>query len=389
MTPGGLHRRQVLGILGGGSASCLLAGAAGTLPALAEDVGTPGGSLAPEADGGLVPRPARWWKKKEGLTIECGLCPRRCAVADIERGTCGVRENRGGQYYTLVHSRPCSLHLDPVEKKPLFHVLPGTASLSLAAAGCNMECRFCQNWEIAQARPEQVSSFSLSPGQVAALAVRNGAPTISCTYTEPVVWAEYVYDIAVAGKKAGLRTLIVSNGYIEEEPLADLCQVLGAVKVDLKAFTQKFYQESCKGELKPVLDTLRRLRKRGMWTEIVTLIIPTLNDGEAEIRELARFVKNDLGAEVPLHFTRFHPSYRLMNLPSTPVPTLDRAVRVAQEEGLQFVYMGNVPGHPAENTVCPGCRKIVIRRRGMAVLENRLKNGRCPDCSRAIAGIWT
>ena len=382
-----LDRRRALGLLVGGCAACLAA-AGGGIPSRAEDTAGPGPLPAP-GEGGAAAHKARWWKKKEGSKIECGLCPRHCVVSDIERGTCGVRENRGGEYYTLVHSRPCSVHLDPVEKKPFFHFLPGAPALSLATAGCNLECRFCQNWEIAQARPEQVESITLSPAEIVALARKNNAPVVACTYTEPVVWAEYVQDIAAAGRKAGVRTLMVSNGYIEDEPLKDLCQVLGAVKVDLKAFTQKFYQEQCRADLKPVLETLRRLRKHGMWTEIVVLVIPTLNDGEAEIRGLARFVKQDLGPDVPVHFTRFHPSYRLMNLPSTPVATLDRAVQIAKAEGLNFAYVGNVPGHAAESTYCPSCAKMLIHRVGLAVVENRLKDGRCPDCRRAIPGIWS
>jgi pyruvate formate lyase activating enzyme len=381
-----LGRREVLGLMAGSCAACLLAAGGGL--ALAEQASGPS-VLSTPAEEVLAAHKARWWKKKEGLKIECGLCPRHCVVSDIERGACGVRENRGGEYVTLVHSRPCSMHIDPIEKKPFFHVLPATGSLSLATAGCNFECHFCQNWEIAQARPEQVKSSPVSPEEVVAIAVREKAPTIACTYTEPVVWAEYVYDIAAASRLKGVRTLMVSNGYIDEEPLNDLCGVLGAVKVDLKAFTQKFYQEQCKGEIKPVLETLRRLRKKGMWTEIVVLIVPTLNDGEQEIRDLASFVKNDLGPEVPVHFTRFHPSYRLMNLPSTPVPTLERAHRVATEAGLQFVYLGNVAGHPAENTYCPACKKMVIHRIGMAVVENRMKAGRCPDCGYALPGIWS
>jgi pyruvate formate lyase activating enzyme len=287
-----------------------------------------------------------------------------------------------------VHSRPCTIHLDPIEKKPFYHVLPSSASLSLATPGCNIECRFCQNWQIAQARPEQLQTFELTPERVAATATRHRAPTIACTYTEPVVFAEYVHDIAVAARKVGVRTLLVSNGYVLEQPLDELIDVLGAVKIDLKAYTEKFYREVCSGELKPVLDTLRRLRKKGMWTEIVVLVIPTLNDGEEEFRALARFVRDDLGAEVPVHFTRFHPSYRIMNLPRTPVATLEKARNIARNEGLSYVYVGNVPGHPGNHTYCPGCGEIVIRRTGMAVLDNRLDRGRCPSCRHAIPGVW-
>jgi pyruvate formate lyase activating enzyme len=380
-------RRQVLeALLVGGCAACV-AGIGGLRRAYGQDVAE-GPSLIPAADSDLPLHPARWYKKLEEGRVECKLCPRKCRVADRERGACGVRENRGGEYYTLVHSRPCTLHLDPIEKKPLFHVLPGTKSLSLATPGCNIECKFCQNWQIAQARPEQIRTFELEPERAAALAVERDAPTIACTYTEPVVFAEYVHDIAVASRKVGVRTVLISNGYIQEKPLEDLMQVLGAVKIDLKAYTEKFYRESCSGELKPVLDTLRRLRKKGMWTEIVVLVIPTLNDRDEEFRSLARFVRDELGAEVPVHFTRFHPAYRLMNLPRTPVATLESAWNIARSEGLQFVYVGNVPGHPGNNTYCPGCGRVVIRRMGMAVLTNRLDKGRCPNCDHTIPGVW-
>ncbi len=382
-----LGRRGLLGgLLLGGCAACL-AGRVGISSALAEDTATGGAPAAPEAE--LAARPARWYKKLDGGRIECGLCPKKCRVADLERGACAVRENRGGEYFTLVHSRACSLHIDPIEKKPFYHVLPGTGSLSLAAPGCNIECKFCQNWEIAQVRPEQVKTGDLPPGRIAALARQYQTPTIACTYTEPAVWSEYVYDIAVEGRKAGVRTVVVSNGFIQADPLAELVEVLGAVKIDLKAFTERFYREQCKGELKPVLDTLRALRKKGMWTEVVVLVIPTLNDGEEELRSLAKFVRSDLGPDVPIHFTRFHPYYRITNLPSTPVETLERARNIAIAEGLQFVYLGNVPGHPGNHTYCPGCKKVVIERTGMAVLTNRLSKGRCPDCGRAIPGIWS
>ncbi len=388
MSDADLDRRRVLGTLvAGGCAACVLA-RLGVSGALAQDAGV-GPPLAVSPAGDLPARPARWYKKLDGLRVECGLCPRKCRVADMERGACGVRENRGGEYYTLVHSRPCSLHLDPVEKKPFYHVLPGTSAVSLATVGCNFECRFCQNWEIAQARPEQIPAIDAPPARLVEVAKAYGSPTIACTYTEPVVWSEYVYDIAAAGRKAGIRTLMVSNGYIQPEPMGDLLDVLGAVKVDLKAYTDRFYRDTCKGELKPVLDTLRLLKKKGMWTEIVVLIVPTLNDGEQEHRELAKFVAGDLGPDVPVHFTRFHPGYRLMNLPSTPVPVLERAREIAMAEGLHFAYVGNVPGHPGNHTYCPGCKTVLVERTGLAVTQNRLVKGRCPSCGREIPGIWS
>jgi pyruvate formate lyase activating enzyme len=386
--PSDPDRRRLLGALFASGCAACLAGTGGLVRAHGQDAAE-GRSLVDGVSGSLPLHPARWWKELPEGKVECELCPRECRVADRERGACGVRENRKGEYYTLVHSRPCSLNLDPIEKKPFNHVLPGTASLSLATPGCNIECKFCQNWNIAQARPEQVRTFELRPDQVATLARQKGAPTISCTYTEPVVFAEYAHDIAVSANKVGVRTLLVSNGYILEKPLDDLIEVVGAVKVDLKAYTDRFYREQCSGELKPVLEALRRLRRKGMWTEIVVLVVPTLNDGDGEFRDLARFVKNDLGPEVPVHFTRFHPSYRIRNLPRTPISTLERAWKISRAEGLHFVYVGNVAGHPGNNTYCPGCGEMVIRRLGMATLKNRLKKGRCPDCSRAIPGVWS
>ncbi|MCC6131779.1 MAG: AmmeMemoRadiSam system radical SAM enzyme [Acidobacteria bacterium] len=374
-------RREFLCSLGG---ACVAAVAG---PGFAQDV-APRGTMVPVEEGGLAPRPAGWYKKLPEEWVQCGLCPRGCRISDAERGTCGVRENRKGNLYTLVHSRPCTVALDPIEKKPFFHVLPGSPVLSLATAGCNFDCKGCQNWEIAQARPEQVRSFTLTPEDAIGVARERGAPLVACTYTEPTVFSEYVLDIARAGRGKGIRTVVVSNGSIQQQPLADLCAELAAYKVDLKGFNETFYRQHTGGELKPVLETLRRLMKLGTWTEIVVLVIPTLNDSVEEIKSLARFVVNDLGPEVPVHFTRFHPAYRLMNLPSTPVSTLERARQTAMEQGLRFVYLGNVPGHPGENTLCPGCGRTLIKRRGMALLENNLKGGSCPDCRRKIPGVW-
>ena len=383
MTEPELRRRQMLAVLASGAAALCC-------PRLvrAQDESL-GAALESGPSVGLAATPARWWKNAGELRIECELCPNKCRVADRERGTCGVRENRDGKYYTLVYGRPCSIHIDPVEKKPFFHVLPGATAFSLAAPGCNIQCKFCQNWEISQVRPEQVQTFAKSPEAIAQGAKHFGSPLIACTYSEPVVWSEYVFDIAAAAQKAGLKTLMVSNGYIEKGAMNDLCGVLGAVKIDLKAMTEKFYKEQCVGKLAPVLDTLRLLAKHKMWTEIVTLVIPGLNDSEQEARDLARFVKNDLGPDVPVHFTRFHPSYRLQNVPSTPVSTLTKLRDISMAEGLSYVYVGNVPGHPGNNTYCPGCHKMLIKRLSMVTLENRIASGKCPDCKRAIAGIWS
>ncbi len=338
---------------------------------------------------GPAPQPARWWSPLPDRGVACGLCFRGCEIPEGERGECGVRENRGGRLRTLVHSRPVALNLDPIEKKPFFHVLPGAPALSLGTAGCSFHCRWCQNWEISQSRPEKIPVPIRTPGEIVALAVRSEAPLVACTYSEPTVFAEYVYDVAVAGRKAGLKTVVVSNGSIREEPLRELCPVLAAYKVDLKAWSERTYREMCSGERNAVLDTLRRLAKVKLWTEVVTLVIPTINDSEAEIRSLARFVKDEVGRETPLHFTRFHPTYRLTNLPPTPVATLERAREIALAEGLPFAYVGNVPGHPGESTYCPGCKARLIHRVGMAAVGNRLRKGACPDCGRAIPGVWS
>jgi pyruvate formate lyase activating enzyme len=383
-----MSRRSFVGGLATSCAGCLLGGGRALAAAPLQDPFRPEAPLVPE-EGGLNPVPARWTKPLENEWVECGVCPRACRISPGERGTCGTRENRRGRLYTLVHSRPCALGLDPVEKKPFFHVLPGTMALSLATAGCNLECRCCQNWEIAQARPEQVPTKSMPPAAVVALAKQKGAPLVACTYTEPVVFSEYVLDIARAGRRDGVRTVMISNGYVQEQPLADLCRELTAYKVDLKGFDEAFFRHHTGGELKHVLETLRRLRRHGTWTEIVYLVIPGQNDSEAEARGLSRFVRDELSAETPLHFTRFHPSYRLQNVPSTPVATLERCRAVAQAEGLRFVYLGNVPGHPAENTYCPGCAQLLVRRIGMAVTENRMTGGSCPACRRAIPGVWS
>ncbi|MDO8136923.1 MAG: AmmeMemoRadiSam system radical SAM enzyme [Candidatus Brocadiales bacterium] len=331
---------------------------------------------------------AMYYKKLEDLRVECQLCPKQCRIADLERGYCGVRENRSGKYYTLVHSRVCALHIDPIEKKPFFHYLPGTPSLSLATAGCNVECKFCQNWQISQFRPEQIESIKLSPKEVIKHAKENSCPSVAYTYTEPVIFYEFMYDIARVGKEEGVTSVMVSNGYIKEEPLVELCRYLDAVKIDLKAFTEKFYKEACSSELKPILETLLTLKKLGIWFELVVLIVPTLNDSEGEIKEMCAWVFKELGPDVPIHFSRFHPTYKIKNLPPTSVRTLEKARQIALDAGLHFAYVGNVPGHEGENTYCPGCKELVIKRVGFTILQNTVRGGKCHHCQHPIAGVW-
>jgi pyruvate formate lyase activating enzyme len=333
-------------------------------------------------------REASFYEKLPYQKTKCKLCPRECVIDDHERGYCGVRENRGGTYYTLVHSRVCAAHIDPVEKKPFFHFYPGTLAFSVATAGCNVNCKMCQNWDISQARPEQVHADYLPPATLAQLARDNGCDSIAYTYSEPVIFYEYVADSARAARAVGVKSAVVTGGYIQQEPLKKLCGLVDAVKVDLKGFTQKFYKEVVNGELKPVLEALSTMRKLGMWNEIVYLVIPTLNDSDAEFKGLARWMKTELGADVPVHFTRFHPEYLLKNLPPTPLETLERAKAIGDAEGLHYVYIGNVPGHPAENTYCPKCRRIVVKRSGFTIEGMFLKKGKCQYCQQEIAGIW-
>lgn len=332
---------------------------------------------------------ASYYEKLPHKKIKCTLCPRECVIDDRERGYCGVRENRGGVYYTLVHSRVCAAHVDPVEKKPFFHFLPGSLAFSIATAGCNVNCKMCQNWEISQVRPEQVRSTYLPPKELAEAARRYRCASIAYTYSEPVIYYEYMLDAAAAARALGVKSGVVTGAYIQPEPLKRLCASVDAIKVDLKAFSEKFYKEVVNGELKPVLAALVQMRKLGMWNEIVYLVVPTLNDSEAEFRGLARWVKAELGADVPVHFTRFHPEYLLKNLPPTPVATLERAKAIADAEGLRYVYVGNVPGHAGENTYCPRCRRAVIERTGFQINALRLRQGKCENCRTPIPGVWS
>ncbi len=333
-------------------------------------------------------REARYWEKKAHKQVHCQLCPRGCVVDDHERGYCGVRENRGGTYYTLVYSRAATYHIDPIEKKPLFHFLPGSMAFSIATAGCNLNCKFCQNWQISQVTPEQVDSYYLPPQKLATLAREYKTKSIAYTYNEPTIFYEYMYDTAVAAQEQSVKSVVITAAYIEHDPIAELCQVVDAIKVDLKAFSEKYYKDIVHGELKPVLQALETIRKQDTWLEIVYLVVPTLNDSEAEIKKLSRWIKRYLGPDVPIHFTRFFPQYLLKNLPPTPVATLDRCKAIADAEGLHYVYVGNVPGHPAENTYCPHCGKPLVERIGFTIKSMHITNGKCPYCGTKIPGIW-
>ena len=334
------------------------------------------------------PVPAKYWKALENKEIECRLCPHECRVDEGSRGMCGVRENMDGKYYTLVHSRPVALHNDPIEKKPFFHFIPGTKSYSMATAGCNFSCKFCQNWEISQFKPEEVPSMFLSPQDVVETALKKGSKSISFTYNEPTIFYEYMFDTAKIAKEKGLQTGVISNGFIQKKPLEALLDYIDAYRVDFKSFKEKFYTDMSSGHLKPVLKTMKRIKKKGKWLELIHLMIPTLNDSAEETRAMSRWIKQELGPDVPLHLTRFHPMYKMTNLPKTPVKTLEKAREIALESGLHFVYLGNVIGHKGEHTYCPYSGEVLIKRIGYKIIENKIKDGKCPCCNKTIAGKW-
>lgn len=349
---------------------------------------SPGLAQAAFSDDQKFIREARYYEKLDHKKIRCTLCPRECVIDDRERGYCGVRENRDGVYYTLVHSRLCSYNIDPIEKKPLFHFHPGSLSFSIATAGCNLNCKFCQNWQISQVSPEQVRSIYVPPIEVARNAADYRCVSIAYTYSEPTIFYEYMLDTALAGHEQNVKSVVVTAGFIAPKPLQELCKKVDAIKVDLKAYSEKYYKDIVNGELKPVLEALVTMRKMNIWTEIVYLVVPTLNDSDAELKGLSQWIKANLGPDVPIHFTRFHPQYILKNLPPTPIQTLEKAKAIADAEGLHYVYIGNVPGHRAEDTVCPQCGKVVIDRIGFTIRENHLQKGRCKFCNQAIPGIW-
>ena len=320
-------------------------------------------------------------------TVRCALCPRRCTLAPGDSGFCRARQNQAGTLYALGYALPCAIHVDPVEKKPFYHFHPKSTSFSLACAGCNLRCKFCQNWEISQRSPLDTRNTFLPPGQIAAMAQLKGSRSVAFTYTEATTFFEYMLDTAKANRQQGMLSVYHSNGYINPEPLAELTPWLDAANIDLKGFSERFYREVCEATLAPVLETLRQLRAAGVWVEITNLVIPGYNDDPTMISGMARWVYDQLGADTPLHFSRFFPLYKLTAVPPTPVATLERARALAMQAGLRYVYVGNVPAHEANSTYCPKCHGLVIRRSGFSVLATALKGCNCGHCGGPIAGV--
>jgi pyruvate formate lyase activating enzyme len=331
---------------------------------------------------------ARWWEPEGGQKVHCYLCPRHCHIGAGQSGFCFIRVNQGGKLYSLGYAAPAAIQIDPIEKKPLNHFLPGTSIFSMGTAGCNMGCFFCQNWDISKSRHDQVHSKYLPPEEVVLLAIHYGSPSIAFTYNEPTIWGEYVVDICHAAKEHGLNTVMVTNGYITYEAFHDIYDLVDAANVDLKAFTESFYGKITLTHLQPVLDALQWLKhETNVWFEITNLMIPTLNDDPAETRKLSEWILEHLGPDVPLHFTAFHPDFKLRDKPNTPPETLHRARAIAREVGLHYVYEGNIFSEAA-NTNCPACDAVLVVRSWHKVVKNRLRNGRCPDCGESIPGRW-
>jgi pyruvate formate lyase activating enzyme len=335
-------------------------------------------------------RVVEWFVRHNDGTLECAICAHGCRLREGKRGLCGVRQRRGERIDSLVYGRVVAEHIDPIEKKPLHHVLPGSLSYSIATHGCNFRCLHCQNATISQvARDMDVehSGVMRRPEDIVASARGHGCQSISYTYVEPTVFFEFAYDCCQVANAGGLKNIMVSNGYMTDKVIVELAPVLTAINIDLKAFSEDFYKKICGARLQPVLDTIVRCRDLGIWVEVTTLIIPGLNDSDGEMTRIASFLAG-IDHSIPWHVSGYHPSYRMTAPPPTPEATLRRARKIGFDQGLNYVYAGNRPGSGGEDTACPGCGLTLIARQGFRITANRLSTGRCPDCGLAIAGVW-
>jgi pyruvate formate lyase activating enzyme len=331
---------------------------------------------------------ARFWSAAVKGHVRCYLCARGCLLAEGQRGLCRSRMNVGGEMKSLVYGRPVSVHVDPIEKKPFYHFLPGSQAYSIGTTGCPLRCKFCQNWQTSQASPEDFRVRYTPPGEIVETVRSRKVPVIAYTYNEPLVFTEYLLDIASAARPRGIRSAMVTCGFMAQGALMEMCKALDAVKVDLKGYSESFYRDACGAELTPVLRTIKQISKSRVHLEIVNLVVPTLNDADRMIDDLCDWVMGELGPDVPLHFTRFHPDYQMPHLPPTPAATLERARSIAMARGIRYAYVGNVPGHPGNNTFCPSCKKEVIRRTLFFVEGSNVKDGKCGFCGKKIAGVF-
>jgi len=320
--------------------------------------------------------------------IMCRICPNECVLKEGEISKCNNRTVRNSKLLTMAYGNPCSVAIDPIEKKPLYHFYPGTRAYSIATAGCNLACLNCQNWSISQSSPDKTRNFDLMPERVVNESKRNNCRSIAYTYTEPATFYEYVYETAAEARKAGIKNILKSNGYINPEPLKKWCQVIDAANIDLKAFNDNTYLRLSGGKLQPVLDSLKIYKDSGVWLEITHLIVPRWTDKTDEIAEMCKWLSNNGFKDTPLHFSRFHPTYKLEQLPPTPVDILRSAAKIASGEGLNYVYIGNVPGNEMADTRCPSCGSVVVSRQGFTVTSNNVTDGKCNKCGRIIEGKW-
>lgn len=325
--------------------------------------------------------------KKENNSIKCELCPRSCIIKENQKGWCGTRKNIKGKLYSLVYEKPCAMHVDAIEKKPLYHFLPGSKAFSIGTVGCNLGCEFCQNHSIARAHPEEHDFQEVKPDDVLKLAVTNKCSSIAYTYTEPTVFYEYALDIAKLAKKNNLKNAIVSNGFINEKPLKELCRYIDSANIDLKSFNDAFYKKYCNASLSPVLDSLKTLKENKVWLEITNLVIPGLNDNPKDFEKMCIWIKNELGKNVPLHLSRFYPYYKLDYIQPTSIETLKKLSKIAKEH-LDYVYIGNILTDKDANTYCSHCQSLLVERDGFNILKNEIREGVCPECKKSVPGIW-
>lgn len=332
---------------------------------------------------------ANWWKTQQNGKILCTLCPRYCTIGEGQIGFCFIRQNHGGKLYTTGYGRPTGFGIDPIEKKPLNHFFPGTTSLSFGTAGCNLGCKFCQNWHMSKAKLDDVNALEVSPDGVIDLALRHKTPSISYTYNDPTIFGEYVIDISKIGREVGIKSVMVTAGYITKEARKEVYKYIDAANVDLKAFTETFYHKLTFSHLEPVLDTLAWLKKEtDVWFEITNLMIPGENDSEEETKKMCEWILKNLGDSIPLHFTAFHPDFKMKDKQRTPSSTLINARRIAMSMGLKYVYVGNIFDRDGQTTYCPSCKTKLIERDWHSVLRNSLKEGKCFKCGCVINGVF-
>jgi pyruvate formate lyase activating enzyme len=320
--------------------------------------------------------------------IRCLICPNECDIKEGEAGDCRNRVNKNGKLYSIAYGNPCAIHVDPIEKKPLNHFLPGSKAFSIATAGCNLACLNCQNWTISQTSPEKTKNYDLLPDKVVESCINNECDSIAYTYSEPITFYEYTYDSSVLARQAGIKNVMVSAGYINREPLLKLCKVIDAANIDLKSFSDEIYLKLNAGKLQPSLDTLVTMKNEGVWLEITNLVVPSWTDDLDMIKRMCGWLAKNGFTETPLHFSRFQPMHKLTQLPPTPVNTLKNARDIAVQEGLKHVYIGNVPGLGSESTTCPKCSKTVVERRGYSIIQNNIEKGKCKFCNSPVAGVW-